>query len=190
MGAIIGACFRPHLRRATTYFLLSGGVIGAAGLVLIGLVAFWFIRRRSLFALWEERPVNVIQDDEDGNGEVYWHNLPPYDALEPFIPSNPTTEGMSEAMLTQDCPPEIPTVTTDVQSSQTPMASTTTMTTRKSSSFSQLRPITIIQHDDSGPGEDFSGQVEPETVLELPPAYSNIRRTGRTLRSFFPSSRR
>ncbi len=73
MGAIIGACFRPHLRRATTYFLLSGGVIGAAGLVLIGLVAFWFIRRRSLFALWEERPVNVIQDDEDGNEENYWY---------------------------------------------------------------------------------------------------------------------
>ncbi len=154
-------------------------MIGAVVLGLIGLFAFWFIRRRQLLALSRQRPVNVIQDDEDGNGEVYWHNLPPYDALEPFIPSNPTPEGMSEAMLTQDCPPEIPTVTTDVQSSQTPMASTTTMTTRKSSSFSQLRPINIIQHEDSDSREDSSGQGEPETI-ELPPVYSNARRTPRS----------
>ena len=171
-GAIVGACFRPHLRRATTYFLLSGGVIGAAVLILIGLVAFWLIRRRALFALSKERPVNVIQDDEDGNGENNWHHPPPYYAPDPFPPPTPTIKEMSEAMFTQDHPPSVSTVTIDVRSPQAPMMTTT----HKNSSVPQLRPINIIQHDDSGAREDLSDQGEPETI-ELPPAYSNVSRT-------------
>jgi hypothetical protein len=54
---------------------------------------------------------------------------------------------------------------------------TTTATTRKSASS---RPVNIIEHDDAGPSEDLSDQVEPETI-ELPPAYSNIRQLRRTL---------
>ena len=154
-------------------------MIGAAVLVLIGLVAFWFILRRSLFALWKERPVNVIQDDEDGNGENYWHDLPSSYTPEPFLLPNPTIMEMSEAMLTHhDRPPSISNVAIDLPSLQTPMMTTTT---RKRSSFPQLRSITVIQHDDSGPGEDLSDQVEPETV-ELPPAYLNICRNGQTRR--------
>ncbi len=146
---------------------------GATLLVLIGLIVFWFIRRRPLFALWKERPVNVIQDDEDGNGVNHCHDVPPSYAPEPFLLPNPTIRG---AMLTQDRPPSMSTVTIDLPSPQTPMTTTTTTTTRNCSSLPQLRPITIIQHDDSG--RDLSDQVEPETV-ELPPAYSNIR-SGRT----------
>jgi hypothetical protein len=149
-------------------------VIGAAVLVLvlIGLVALRVIWRRSLFALWKERPVNVIEDDEDGNGENYWHDLPSSCAPEPFLLPTPTIMGMSEAMSAQGHPPSMSTVTIDVQSPQTPI---TTTTNCKSSSFPLLRPINIIQHDDSGSREDLLGQGEPETV-ELPPAYSNIRR--------------
>ncbi len=152
---------------------------GATLLVLIGLIVFWFIRRRPLFALWKERPVNVIQDDEDGNGVNHWHDVPPSCAPEPFPLPNPTIRGMSEATFSQDRHPSMSTVTIDLPSPQSPVTRTTTTTTRKSTSLPQLRPTTIIQHDDSG--QDLSDQVEPETI-ELPPAYSNIRRSDRTRR--------
>ena len=35
--------------------------------------------------------------------------------------------------------------------------------------FQQLRPVNIIQHDDAGPDEGAE-------TIELPPAYTNIRR--------------
>ena len=82
-GAIIGAFFRPPftVRGASLIFLPSGGVVGAAILLVS---AFWFVRRRSHFAVSQERPVNVIQDDEDGNEEDRWHGLPQYYMPEPL----------------------------------------------------------------------------------------------------------
>ena len=142
---------------------------GAILLVAAGLLAFWFVRRRPYSAL-SQRPVNVLQDDEDGNGED--HDLPQYYAPEPFLMPDPTIGGTSEAASTHNRPLSMSTVTADGQRPQTPM--TTTTTTRKSAAFPPLRPVNIIQHDDAGPSEDSSGQAESETI-ELPPAYTNIR---------------
>ncbi|EIW78366.1 hypothetical protein CONPUDRAFT_167389 [Coniophora puteana RWD-64-598 SS2] len=62
-----------------------------------------------------------------------------------------------------------------------PSGSTVVSSSRKSAAgMRQLRPVNIIQHDDAGvvPAEEDEhgeGEEEPETV-ELPPAYTNIRR--------------
>ncbi len=156
-------------------FLLSGGVMGSLVFLVSVAFAFWFIRRRPFYTPSKQRPVNVIQDEEDGNGENHWHDLPPDYTLEPFLlPDVTTIRGMSEAVFAQDRPPSISsTGTVDVQYSQTPM---TTTPTRKSAASSQLRLISIIQHDDADPNEESSGEGEPE-MIELPPAYSNIHRT-------------
>ena len=151
-------------------FLLSGGVVGTA-IILVS--AFWFfIRRRPYFAVSQERPVNVLQDDEDRIGEYHWLSLSQNYVAEPFLVSDPTTRGMPEPASTHDRPLSKSTLTADGQRPQTP---TTPMTTSsKSASFPPLRPVNIIQHDDASPGEDLSGQAGPETI-ELPPAYSSYR---------------
>jgi hypothetical protein len=152
------------------------------GAAILGLVAFWFFRRRSHSAFPQQRPVNVLQDDEDGNeAQEYHHGLPQYYVPEPYFAPDSTTRATSEAASTHDRPLSMPFVTEDVrraQGSQSPTTSTTTTTTRKSAAFSQSRPVNIIEHDDAGPS-DLSGQVEPETI-ELPPAYSNIRQPQRS----------
>jgi hypothetical protein len=38
----------------------------------------------------------------------------------------------------------------------------------------QLRPVNIIQHDDAGDAAE--GEGEGEETIELPPAYTNIRK--------------
>jgi hypothetical protein len=150
-------------------------VIGALVLLLaVALVAFYFLRRRPYSAISKERPVNVLQDDEDGNGED--HDLPQYYAPEPYLVPDPTIRGTSEAASTQERPLSMSTA--DIQRPQTPMTAATT-TTRKSAAPPQLRPVNIIQHDDAGPSEDLSGHGETETI-ELPPAYTNIRQTQRS----------
>ena len=134
-------------------------------LVLTGLVALWFVRRRLRSALSQQRPVNVLQDDEDGIEEN--HDLPQYYAPDPYLMPDPTIRGTSEAASTHDRPISMSTVTADVQRLQAPM------TTRKSAAPPQLRPVNIIQHNDAGHSEGLLGQAEPETI-ELPPAYPNI----------------
>ena len=161
------------MRGPSIIYRPSGGVVGTAiFLVSAGLVAFWFVRRRPYSALSQQRPVNVLQDDEDGIEEN--HDLPQYYAPDPYLMPDPTIRGTSEAASTHDRPISMSTVTADVQRPQTPM--TTTTTSRKSGGFPQLRPVNIIQHDDAGPSEDLLGQAANETI-ELPPAYTNIRQS-------------
>jgi hypothetical protein len=150
-------------------------VVGAAILLVS---AFWFVRRRRpyYFAVSQQRPVNVLQDDEDGS-EDYWHDLPQYYVADPFLEPDSTTRGTSESASTHDRPLSMSTVTADVQRPQSLM--TTTTTTRKSASFRELRPVNIILYDDASSSEDLSGQAEPEAI-ELPPAYRSIRQPQRS----------
>lgn len=146
----------------------------AVFLLAVGMLAFFWLRRRPYSAISKERPVNILQDDEDGNGSH--HDLPQYYAPEPFLVPDPTNTGTSEAASTLERPLSM--ATTDPGRPQTPVTSTST-TTRKSAVPPQLRPVNIIQHDDAGPSEFSTGQGEPETI-ELPPAYTNIRQTARS----------
>jgi len=144
-------------------------------LLAVGLLAFFWLRRRPYSAVAKERPVNVLQDDdEDGNGSH--HDLPHYYAPDPFLVPDPTIIGTSEAASTHGRPLSM--ATTDPGRPQTPVTTTST-TTRKSAMPPQLRPVNIIQHDDAGPSEFSAGPGDPETI-ELPPAYTNLRQTARS----------
>ncbi|KAI0298662.1 hypothetical protein B0F90DRAFT_1818532 [Multifurca ochricompacta] len=127
---------------------IVGGVVGAViGFVAIGLLALFFFRRRQYSAISKERPVNVLQDDEDDNA--------------PFLVPDPTIGGTSDAASTHTRPLSM--TPADIIRPQTPASMATgTTTTRKTGAPSQLRP--------RGSG----GNGEPE-LIELPPAYTNIR---------------
>lgn len=146
----------------------------AVFLLAVGLLAYFWLRRRPYSAISKERPVNVLQDDEDGNGSH--HDLPQYYAAEPFLVPDPTITGTSEAASTHERPLSM--ATTDFGRPQTPVTTTST-NTRKTAVPPQLRPVNIIQHDDAGPSEFSTGQGETETI-ELPPAYTHIRQTARS----------
>jgi hypothetical protein len=154
--------------------LFIGGIVGGAVVFLsIALVAFFCLRRRLYSTISKERPIKVLQDDEDSNGS---HQDLPHDYVpEPFLVPDPLG-GSSKAALIEEYP-LLPSVI-DANPPQTPVTTPTT-TTRKGVVPRQLRPINIIQYDDGGPSEDLAGYVEPVTI-EFPPAYSNLPQTPRS----------
>jgi hypothetical protein len=171
--------FDPIYSKRRITFFLSGGVVGGAILNILLVSAFWFVRRRPSLAVSQERPVNVLQDDEDRREDDHWYDLPQSYTPEPLlVPDQTTASGTPEPASTPDRSLSRSTVTANVQRPQIPTTPTTMI--RKSTSFPQLRPDHIIQHDDAGPSKDLSGQAEPETT-ELPPAYSDIGQPQRSL---------
>jgi len=153
---------------------IAGGIVGGAVFFLsIALAAFFFLRRRLYSTISKERPIKVLQDDEDSNDSH--QDLPHHYVPEPFLLPDPLG-GSSEAALIQEYP-LLPSMI-DVNPPQTPV--TTPMgATRKGVVPRQLRPINIIQYDDAGPSEDLVGYVEP-VAIESPPAYSNLPQTPRS----------
>ncbi|KAI0261650.1 hypothetical protein BC834DRAFT_895258 [Gloeopeniophorella convolvens] len=153
---------------------IVGGVVGGiGGLLAITFFALFFFRRRRYHAVSKERPVNILQDDEDGP-ESRQQELPQYYAPEPFLVPDPTLGGTSDAGSThhgdEHSGRPLSTSTTDILRPQTPASMMTTTTgTRKTGAPPTMRPVNFIQHDDAGPSE-----AEPETI-ELPPAYTHIR---------------
>ncbi|GBE88599.1 hypothetical protein BKA93DRAFT_819466 [Sparassis latifolia] len=175
---------------------IVGGVIGGiAGVVLI-LAALWFFhRRQQTQQTQKERSVDLLQD-HDHDQDQDDGQLPQYYRPEPFLLPEPTiissagafedgdeaTSMSGGARGSMDRRPMRLSQTTMSMSEAgllrpaTPSASATT-NTRKTPHPPTLRPVNIIQHDDAGPppppGEQHA--EEPETI-ELPPAYTNIRR--------------
>ena len=70
-----------------------GGIISALAITLI---ALYFFRRRQYSAISKERPVNVLQDDEDGHAAH--EDLPHYFTPEPYLIPDPTIGGTSDAV--------------------------------------------------------------------------------------------
>ena len=108
----------------------------------------------------------MLEDDDDGSGP--YHELPHYYRPEPFL--YPSPDSTQEHLLSPSM--------MDAGHLQTPITAAT-VAARKSALPPQLRPVNIIQHDDAGPSEDLASHVESETI-ELPPAYSNIRKKPRS----------
>jgi len=159
-----------------------GGIAGASLLVL----ALLFIRRQRVRKQAEkERPVDLLQDQDRDSDEAH---PPQYYQPEPFMMPDPTVASTAGAPSTAGGlrpsvdrrASRISGTTAEGSSAAgglrapTPDASASGSTgTRKSPAPPSLRPVNIIQHDDAGPPEPPAD--EPETI-ELPPAYTNIRR--------------
>lgn len=165
----------------------QGGVVGGvAGLIMLGLLVLFFIRRRR-HKQAKKDPVDLLDpreagDDENGNREPPEFYLP-----EPFRVPDPSVPAMSEISSARGTEnvggPEF-LGTHSRRESGISLGSQGRVSTEGPISSSsrktpagppQLRPINIIQHDDAGPSAGAAAEEEAETV-ELPPAYNNLRK--------------
>ena len=164
---------------------LSGGVVGGVVGSLALVAALWlFLRWRRSHKAKTGRPVDLLQE-----GEHIDHDpaLPQYYRPEPFIVPEPTVSSTTgpETTMASGLRPSMDyrlsqySATTGdgpggtgTTRSGTPDQSSTYM--RKSPAPPSFRPVNIVQHEDAGPSEGVS-DIEPETI-ELPPAYTNIKR--------------
>ncbi|KAL1663947.1 hypothetical protein GGF50DRAFT_55877 [Schizophyllum commune] len=152
---------------------IVGGVIGGvAGVACIALALFFLMRRKKNQKREKEKPV-LIDDDQDGRGgpiEPTDNDLPQYYEPEPFMVPDPTSDGRrtSAGNLTESG--YLPTPSR----SGTPDVMSASGATRKTAPR-QMRAVNFIQHDDAGPSMPPGASEEPETI-ELPPAYTNIRK--------------
>jgi hypothetical protein len=135
------------------------------------LVGLFFWRRHRFHQKQRERPVDLLNDGEEQDG-----NPPHYYQPEPFIVPEPTagsTTGETSTVLDATRPSLDHRLShysaISGERSSTPDQSAVSGSTymRKSPAPPSFRPVNIIQHDDAGPSE-------PETI-ELPPAYTNLR---------------
>ncbi|KIK57762.1 hypothetical protein GYMLUDRAFT_75370 [Collybiopsis luxurians FD-317 M1] len=145
-----------------------GGVVGLLALILL----LYFIRRRTKQnRRFNEKPVDLLPADEADERTNQPGEPPEYYRPDPFIVPEPTVD---ESLTTSGRPlsgSEGPS-----SRSGTPDLASTSTGTRKTGAPRILRPVNIIQHDDAGPSESAQNkEVEAETI-ELPPAYTNIRK--------------
>ncbi|KAG5646378.1 hypothetical protein DXG03_003701 [Asterophora parasitica] len=164
---------------------IVGGVVGGLVAVVALLLLLLFFRRRSkAHTKQKERPVdllNVDDGDEPPNNRASRNELPEYYQPEPFTVPDPTIASTydGEGAATSEARPLSGYTTTsrsgtpDILSSYGG-GSLTTGGGRKGA-MRPMRPVNVIQHDDAGPSEPLIPMEQAETV-ELPPAYTNIRR--------------
>jgi len=158
-----------------------GGVVGGvAGLLIIAFLLFFWFRRRRAQRASKERPSLFIDNDDDIPASHPLHGeLPVYYEPEPFTASEPTDRASTHRPSIAPDRSERPvsqslTYLSDPQRVATPDGTSTGLS-RKSPMPPSLRPVNVIQHEDAGPSLP-GDNTEPETV-ELPPAYTNIRKT-------------
>ncbi|TFK82081.1 hypothetical protein K466DRAFT_314592 [Polyporus arcularius HHB13444] len=172
---------------------IVGGVIGGVvGAIAIALILLFVMRRRRFHQSVKERPVDLLQDgDGDGDGRVGDGRLPEYYQPEPFVlpdPTAPSTHDSSSApgtRLSGSARPStdrresfLSATTSDNAGGGYLRAGSSAPSTsaRKSPAPPSFRAVNIIQHDDAGLADPPPlPEQEPETI-ELPPAYTNIRR--------------
>ena len=164
----------------------TGGVVGGIALLLVIVLVVLFLWRRQRITKTQKEHVNLLQAGE-GDGPSASHQLPAFYEPEPFLVPDPTasrrasssyqgnmleagaggraSEERSHSRLSGSGSPDIP-------------GGSTTASTRKSGGgfMRPMRLVNIIQHDDAGPSESgVKEEEEPETI-ELPPAYTNIKK--------------
>ena len=173
-------CSCSPIRTVFRPIFTAGGVVGGvAGLLIIAFLAlFWFRRRRAQRASKERPSLFIDHDDEAPTSQLPRDELPLYYEPEPFM-SEPTERASTHRPSTALDRSERPvsqslTYLSDPQRVASPDG-TTTGVSRKSAMPPSLRPVNFIQHEDAGPSITADNS-EPETV-ELPPAYTNIRKT-------------
>ncbi|KDQ58743.1 hypothetical protein JAAARDRAFT_47090 [Jaapia argillacea MUCL 33604] len=179
-------------KNGTNIGAIVGGVIGGVVFLLaLGLFLLYLLRRKQFQQTQKERPVDLLQDDENADNTRDHEELPQFYRPEPFIVPDPTEVSSAGAQEDGSGAGSRSGAGAGVRRIST--ATTSTMDnlgvlgglgsgggssnhTRKSARPPELRPVNIVQHEDAGPPPGQEPEdVEPETV-ELPPAYTNIRR--------------
>ncbi len=150
---------------------IVGGVVGGVVAILAVVLLLFFLRRRSrLHRQQGEKPVDLLHDDEGDERSPRDAELPQYYEPEPFIVPDPTVASDSGRGSSDGRP--ISQLLSDRSGTPDGMSSAA----GRKGPMRTLRPVNIIQHDDAGPsGPPPADEEEPETV-ELPPAYTNIRK--------------
>ncbi|KAF9788328.1 hypothetical protein BJ322DRAFT_1048293 [Thelephora terrestris] len=163
---------------------IVGGVVGGvAGLLIIAILLFFWLKRRRAQRGNKDRPSLFIDhDDEDPTSQPLHEDLPVHFRPEPFTASEPTDRAGTPRSSTPFERSERPvsqslTYLSDPQRVASPDVTSTGLS-RKSPLPPSLRPVNVFQHEDAGPSLPADNQ-EPETI-ELPPAYTNIRGTPAT----------
>lgn len=155
---------------STNVGAIVGGVIGGVCAIIALVLLIIFLRRRNRFHKQQgEKPVDLLHSDEGDERPTRGAELPQYYEPEPFIVPDPTVASDSGRGSTDGRP-----VSQVLSDTSGPYGGTSTNGGRKGP-MRQLRPVNVIQHDDAGPSEPLVADEEPETV-ELPPAYTNIRK--------------
>ncbi|KAJ7266965.1 hypothetical protein B0H12DRAFT_141808 [Mycena haematopus] len=171
-------------KSSTNIGAIVGGVVGGLALLLAAaLVALFFMRRRRLRNKNEKfRPDLLTGGDEgDDHDGAPRNELPQFYEPEPFMVTDPTAgDRSSVGGLTVDGRTDsqgrpLSVVTSETRSGTPDPSTSMSGRTGKSAPMRQMRPVNIIQHADAGPSMAPPGEEEPETV-ELPPAYTNIRK--------------
>lgn len=158
---------------------MVGGVVALIAALLVGL---FFMRRRRLHSKGKERP-DLLTDEGDDGGAMR-NELPQHYQPEPFMVEDPTVgrsslggltaEGRRNSGLTDADGRPISVLYSESRSGTPDPSSMSTSTRKTGAPMRQMRPVNIIQHADAGPSAPHP-EEEPETV-ELPPAYTNIRK--------------
>lgn len=183
VGAIVGKSNVVDL--ISMLILVLGGVIGGvAGVALIGLIVFFLLRRRRTRKRKVGEPVDLLEGRGDGSATGH-EDVPQQYLPEPYhippsgasAPSEMTeTEAGLRPLAARDRRVSQLSETTQTRNSSDETSTVpgrTTMTSAKTAAGPPLlRAVNVVQHEDAGPSE---GQQEEETV-ELPPAYTNIRK--------------
>ncbi|KAI0349209.1 hypothetical protein OH77DRAFT_1507547 [Trametes cingulata] len=165
---------------------IVGGVIGGVvGAIAIALVLLFAVRRQRLHKGTKERPVDLLQDQEGPSTDG---RPPEYYRPEPFVLPDPTvasTHAAGAGLAASAARPSgdrresyISSSTSETGGAGLRVAgsSAPSTSTRKSPVPPSFRPVNIIQHDDAGPPTVPPPPPEEPETIELPPAYTNIRR--------------
>jgi hypothetical protein len=166
---------------------IVGGTLG--GVVALAAFALFmvFLRNRDRFHKAEKsQAVDLLNEDEDDERPTRNNELPASYRPEPFIVPDLTSDSSTgrQTLSHNDNRPmsmSMSTITTTDPLFVGPNDTARSSVTRKSAAGPRaLRPVNIVQHDDAGPSEVDAEDAEPETV-ELPPAYTNIRKPVQTI---------
>jgi hypothetical protein len=172
---------------------IVGGVIGGiAALVALLLVLLFLRRRRRFHKQQKERPVDLINDGDSAHDG----QLPQYYRPDPFVLPDPSARGSVHdaegaallgaggAAAASAGRPSHDSLSTaagpahlgagDRRVSANGSSTGASSSARKGGAPTPLRPVNIIQHDDGGRVPD-AAKGDAETI-ELPPAYTHIRR--------------
>jgi len=171
---------------------IVGGAVGGIVAIIVGLLVGLFFMRRRRFHSQEKTHTAAVDLFRDGDGEDgaltggnNGSDLPQFYQPEPFMVPDPTvisahernSYGHRQSSQTATSIDFLRAGSPDQQAlGGTGSISASTQTRKSPLGPAQLRPVNIIQHDDAGDEGD-----ETQETIELPPAYTNIRKPRGTM---------